>query len=97
MTHAPHAAETTAPLLEVHGDMPPPDPAASTPAVPYDEPRGRCPRCRSSAVTHRVGGLLPGPLTGPAWVVAVGCCLPVHDRACEDCGLEWGAHEDRGR
>jgi hypothetical protein len=65
---------------------------------PYDVPRGTCPECGSRAVKHLVAGVPGSPEwtmgSPPKWVEGVGCCLPLHNRECRRCGLEWRDHPD---
>jgi ribosomal protein S27AE len=61
-------------------------------SVPYDIPRGTCPRCGSAEVRHLVIGMPTGPGafdTTPDWVTWVGCMHPGHDRECARCGTAW--------
>lgn len=70
-----------------------PDVIAGPWPEPYGLPRGTCPRCGSADVRHLVAGLPGTPeWTGgstPEWVDGVGCLLPLHNRECDGCSLEW--------
>jgi rRNA maturation endonuclease Nob1 len=59
-------------------------------------PRGACPACGSSVVTHVVIGM-PGPgemERAPSWVSFAGCVVQSEeDRFCESCGHAWLARE----
>ena len=59
--------------------------------MPYDVPRGTCPRCGTDQVVHLVIGMpLPDDLMdGPDWVSWIGCIHPGFDRSCAECGWTW--------
>jgi hypothetical protein len=76
--------------------MLPPDKFDGHEVVPYDLPRGTCPRCASAEVRHLIIGFPAGPEpmnSTPDWVAWVGCDHPGYDRVCEHCGFAWSSAE----
>jgi hypothetical protein len=77
--------------------LPPPSGFEDLEVEPYDVPRGTCPRCGSGNVRHLVAGVRGAPEwtegSTPDWVDGVGCCLPLENRECDQCGWAWPDHE----
>jgi hypothetical protein len=75
----------------------PPNREELWPGVPYEVPRGTCPRCGSDQVVHMIIGLLasgPDRLRVPSWACLLGCVHPGFDRSCAECGHTWDSGLD---